>query len=160
MISPSGGETVLVTGASVAGTQELQFNAGGIWTLTNTVQGTARVGVAWAVNGDGGVLAECGVPAAYGVDSQQPGPDRKTKRKDVLPISYSGDDWIGNASAVSSVNFIPPIGESTVLHLSGTGATPFTFDKEGVWTVRLEMMDGSVRVAAIGVNSGCMIVFR
>lgn len=52
LTSPGGGATPL-TSSSLASV----LGAGGVWTLVNPAQGSARVGVAWKVYGDGGTLA-------------------------------------------------------------------------------------------------------
>ena len=143
--SPGGVETEL-TSPSLASV----LNAGGVWTLANSVQGTARIGVAWSVYGDGGTLASGGMAGAYGVDSVQPGPDRRTKMLDILPVAYSGDSWAGDMSQASSLTFTAPDGTATALNLSGTGTTYFRM-ASGLWTVCLQMADGATHTAELKV---------
>ena len=153
--SPSGGATPLAS-PSLASV----LNAGGVWTLASSAQGTARVGVAWTVYGDGGVLAANSFGEIYGVDSEQPGPNRKARKRDTPPVAYSGDDWHSSLSAAASVTFISPSGETTQLDLTGTGATQFTFGKSGLWTIRLVMADGTTREAKVFILAGFSLSIR
>ncbi len=89
--------------------------------------------------------------SVYPVDSRLSGPDRVTKRRDALPVAYTGDNWIGDASKASTLTFVSPEGETTTLNLAGTGAQPFTLNKSGDWTVHLAMADGTTRDATLTV---------
>ena len=152
--SPSGGLTPL-SSSSLAGV----LDAGGVWTLVNSAQGSARVGVAWNVYSDGGTLASGGAAGTYDVDSEQFGPDRRIRITDMLPVAYTGDDWAGDAMAAATLTFVSPEGISTTLNLTGTGATTqFRFGKSGNWTVTLEMANGSTRTAVIRVIGGLTII--
>ena len=142
--SPSGGMTTL-SSPSLAGV----LDAGGVWKLANSAQGTAHVGVAWAVYADGGTLAD-GVSGAYTVESMSPGPNRKVKKREAPPVAYSGDNWLGNPSAASTLEFVSPSGDETNLGLVGSGAQQFTFNKPGQWTVRLTA-GGTVRDAEVTI---------
>ena len=133
--SPSGG-VVTLSSSSLASV----LDAGGVWTIANSVQGTAHVGVAWAVYADGGALAE-GVSGAYTVESMSP------------PVAYSGDDWLGNPSAASTLGFVSPSGDGTNMNLVGCGAQQFTFNKAGQWMVRLTA-GGKVREAEVTIIKG------
>ena len=145
--SPSGG-VVTLSSSSLASV----LDAGGVWTIANSVQGTAHVGVAWAVYADGGALAE-GVSGAYTVESMSPGPDRKVKKREAPPVAYSGDDWLGNPSAASTLGFVSPSGDGTNMNLVGCGAQQFTFNKAGQWMVRLTA-GGKVREAEVTIING------
>ena len=114
---------------------------------------------AWCIvsSPDGCEYAWSGV-SVYPVDSRLPGPDRVTKRKDALPVAYTGDNWIGDASKASTLTFVSPEGETTTLNLTGTGATPFTLKKSGDWTVQLAMADGSTRDATLTVIGEAFIL--
>ncbi len=105
VIPPRGASSTLVTDAASAGSAPFAPDAGGVWTLVNSAQGTARIGVAWPVYNDGGTLVTSGDSPDYVVDSMQEGPNRKIKRREGLPVAYSGDSWHGGATA-SSV--LPP----------------------------------------------------
>ena len=140
------------------------LDMGGVWTLANSEQGTAKIGVAWAANGDIGIsLASASAYGTYAADSKQPGPDRKVRISDVPPVAYSGDDWIGDVSKAAALKFVSPDGVETTINLTGTGTTTpeqFMLDKIGVWTVRLTMADSTVRTAQINVMGGFAIIFR
>ena len=98
---------------------------------------------------------------AYVADSAQEGSDRKTSKKDALPVAYSGDNWVGEASKAATVVFTSPDGTVTTLNLAGTGAQTFPFDSPGKWTVTLMMADGTTRTAVISVmNAGLVIVLK
>ena len=153
VIAPDGTETIL------AGTT-LALDAGGIWTLVNSVQGTARIGVAWSVFNDGGTLATS-TPAVYRINTREEGPDRsKLRPEDALPVAYSGDNWVGNPAKASTLAFIAPNGAETSLDLTGTGAQQFGFGMVGDWTVRLVMADNSVHTAIISIMGGMTFIFR
>ena len=152
--------TTLASSAASAGSSAFTPDKGGVWTLANSAQGEASVGVAWAVNGDGGTLASGGAASPFGIDSMQEGPDRRTTLRDLLPVSYSGDNWIGDAAKASSLTFVSPVGVQTTLNRTGTGATQFAFDKPGNWTVRLAMSDNTVREAVVFISGGFVIVIR
>ncbi len=96
--------------------------------------------------------------SVYPVDSRLPGPDRVTKRRDALPVAYTGDNWVGDASKAATLTFVSPEGETTTLNLAGTGAQPFTLNKSGDWTVRLAMADGSTRDATLTVIGEAFIL--
>ena len=137
------------------------LNMGGFWTLANSGQGTAKIGVAWAVNGDAGLtLATASAFGDYAVDSVQPGPDRKVKISDVPPVAYSGDDWVGDVAAAATVVFTSPGGTETELDLTGTGVHSFPLNSSGRWMVALTMADGTTRTAVINVKDGFIIIFR
>ena len=87
---------------------------------------------------------------AYACDSKGLGPDRRTKRKEALPIAYTGDNWNYGATKPSVLTIISPEGQESVANCLGTGAYPFRFDKLGLWTVRLDA-DGSTSSAAITI---------
>ena len=97
---------------------------------------------------------------AYVVDSMQEGPDRRTNRRDALPVAYSGDNWTGDAAAAATLTFTSPDGTPTVLERTGTGTVPFTFNRPGEWMVRLEMASGTTFDAVLSVVGGLTIVVR
>ena len=77
---------------------------GGVWTLVNSVEGTARVGVPWAVFDDGGTYG-ASATAGFVADMVQSGPDRKLMRREAPLVAYSGDDWHGDLSKASTITF-------------------------------------------------------
>lgn len=107
---------------------------------------------AWRIvsSPDGCLYAWAGT-SAFPVDSRQPGHNRTTKRRAVLPIAYTGDNWIGDAAKAATLTITPPSGEPTVLNLSGTGAQPFDFRTPGDWTVLLAMADGTTRQSTLSI---------
>ena len=159
--APDGTPSTLVSAASADGAYSWTGAAGGVWTLANSVHGFARIGVAWAVYGDGGTLATGGAAEAYAADSMQSGPNRRIHFHDVLPVAYTGDNWVGDASKAATVTFTPPAGsglDPTTLNLTGTGTQSFAFQKPGLWTVRLTMSNGMVREATVNISTGMMLI--
>ena len=108
---------------------------------------------------EGGCLCKSAA-IAYAADSRLEGPDRRTNRRDALPVAYSGDNWTGDAAAAATLTFTSPDGTPTVLNLTGTGTVPFTFNRPGAWSVRLEMVDGTTFDAELSVIGGIVLVVR
>jgi hypothetical protein len=215
VVSPSGARTTLIAAESDATSAALNLNAGGVWTLENSEQGTATFTVRHSLYGtqgagteaspaklvdgdelvdlsagDGfvfslepveGLLNALSIPSGfrlvkvddttwrivssadgclyaaaeivYPVDSVEAGPNRSSKKKEVLPVSYSGDDWVRDMSKASTLTFVAPDGVESTVSLNGTGAAQFKFHTSGVWTVRLTMADGSMKTAILNIIS-------
>lgn len=102
---------------------------------------------------DGCLYAWAGT-VAFPVDSRVTGPDRSTTKAGALPVAYTGDNWIGDASKAATLTLTPPTGEPTTLNLAGTGAQPFTFNKIGNWTLLLAMANGKELQSTLSV-AGC-----
>jgi len=158
-----GAETTLSGGTDA--TSASLPNKGGVWTLVNSAEGTARVGVPWAVFDDGGAYG-ANATAGFAADMVQTGPDRKLKQSEVPPVAYSGDDWAGDLSKAATVTFTPPEGSgleaTTWDDLSGgNGARAFTFNARGVWTVTLTFANNTTRTAQIDIQTaGFMIIVK
>jgi len=136
--APNGTETVLVSDANATGAVAFSPALGGYWTLSNSSLETAKFLVAWAVNGDvDTAIVSSADYGAYWLDTVQAGPDRKTKKSEVPPIAYSGDDWAGDLSKAATVTFTSPGGSATTWSKAGTGADTFTFSERGTWKVEL-----------------------
>lgn len=137
---------------------------GGVWSLINSEEGSARVSVPWSVyQGDGVSLTTGVMGGTFAGDTRQDGPNRRTRVGNPSPpIAYSGDDWAGGASATSTLTIAPSVGGAPIefLDLVGTGTQLFTFDKSGVWTVTLAMEDGTTHTAIIGISGGFLLSFR
>ncbi len=154
VIPPQGASSTLVTDAASAGSAPFAPDAGGVWTLVNSAQGTARIGVAWPVYNDGGTLVTSGNSQGYAVDSAQEGPNRKIKRKEGLPVAYSGDLWHGSATASSVLTVTPPDGVAENIPLSGSGARSISFAKSGTWNLSLAMADATLESEILVNNHG------
>ncbi len=144
VIPPQGASSTLVSDAASAGSAPFAPDAGGVWTLVNSAQGTARIGIAWPVYNDGGILVTSGNSPDWAVDSKQDGPNRKIKRKEGLPVAYSGDLWHGSATASSTLTVTPPGGEAEDVPLTGSGALAITFVKAGIWRLSLAMASATL----------------
>ena len=154
----------LASGTDGAGYATLAsfVNAGGMWTLSNSVLGTVRIGVAWTVFDDGDTAITSGnVSDPYALDTQGDGPNRKVRgRKKFLPVSYTGDDWLRNPSAASTLTFTSPSAVDMVCtNLTGTGAFSYVPTEPGVWRVTLASSIGT-QVADINVFGGMVFSFR
>lgn len=160
------GETVTATSPSgsmlalASSSLSSILNAGGVWTLVGSKHGTALIGVAWNVHNDGGTLASSVVADAFSVDSRHSGPDRRVNLQNIMPVSYTGDNWNGDVSAASTLTFVSPDGIETTLNLTGTGATTeFKLCESGNWTVTLTMASGATHTAIIKVSAGFVLMF-
>lgn len=75
---------------------------------------------------------------AFRFDSVQPGPDRTVRGKGrILPFAFSGDDWVGDSTAASTLSFVPPSGANHNEECLGTGIVEYQLKEPGVWTVTL-----------------------
>ena len=215
LVSPSGVRSTLVSADSDETSVGLEFDAGGVWQVENSEQGSAAFTVRHSLcgtqgagteaspaklvdgdelvdlsAGDGfvfslepveGLLNALSIPSGfrlvkvddttwrivssadgclyaaaeivYPVDSVEAGPNRSSKKKEVLSVSYSGDDWVRDMSKASTLTFVAPDGVESTVSLNGTGATQFKFHTSGVWTVRLTMADGSMKTAILNIIS-------
>ena len=92
----------------------------------------------------GTVASESG---AYLLDTMQGGPDRTIWKRRGYEIAYSGDNWVGGASAALSVTVAPPRGATSTQNFTGTGATPFPLAGKGDTTVTMTV--GSTTQTAV-----------
>lgn len=75
---------------------------------------------------------------AFRFDSKQPGPDRTVKgKRGILPFAFSGDDWVCDPTAASTLSFVSPSGATHNEECLGTGAVEYQLKVPGVWTVTL-----------------------
>ncbi len=155
----NGTATTLATSAATAGSAAFAPNAGGVWTLENSAQGTARIGVPWAVFADGGMLDAGAASPEFVVDAKQAGPDRRTSRLDVPPLAWTCDHWARGSSATATLTLTAPSGAETVLARTGTGAEAFDFSPAGVWTAALAMADGTTLSATLNIGDDATVLF-
>ena len=215
VVSPSGNRTTLVSAESDATSAALNLNAGGVWTLENSEQGTATFTVRHSLYGtqgagtdtspaklvdgdelvdllagDGfvfslepveGLLDELAVPSGfrlvktddatwrivasadgclyvageivYPADSMEQGPNRTSKKRETLPVAYTGDDWVRDMAKAATVTFVAPSGAETVVNRNGTGKTQFKFETSGIYTVHLTMADGTTLTSTLNIIS-------
>lgn len=139
---------------------------GGVWTLTGTTSAygtrTAKVGVPYSLyDGINVTLVTSEASDAFGVDTKKTGPDRTSQRAEVLPIAYSCDDWLRDASTAATLTFLSPSEEETTVSNTGTGSVSYTFKEKGNWTVTLTMADGTKKTAVLTIAvPGLIIIFR
>lgn len=159
--SPSGETTTLVSSAAADGAQAYVPTSGGLWTFANSNGDTAAVGVSWAVYGEEWSLD---ATSSLMLHTEGEGPNRKLKRSEAPPVAYSGDDWAGDLSKAATLTFTPPEGSelaATTWNKTGRGASAFTFNKKGVWTVTLKFADNTTRTAHIDIQaSGFIIIVK
>ena len=159
-LAPDGSSVALVASpAATGGDVSFEPTAGGLWRLVNSSGDNVAVGVAWAVFGDGWSV-DFASPLRVRANTTEDGPNRKVKLQQAPLVAYSGDDWVGDLDAASSVTFIAPSGEEASFDQTGTGSLEFSFNKTGRWTVRLEMEDHSTHEATIVVVGGFVISYR
>jgi len=160
-ISCLGASSTLVSTAASAGSAAFAPNAGGVWTLENSVQGSASIGVPWTVFNDGGTLDSGAVSPGFVVDAKQVGPDRKISRREAPPLSWTCDHWARESDAAATLTLTAPSGTETELSRNGTGSEPFAFTPGGVWTAALAMADGSTLLATLDITEDAtMVLFR
>ena len=154
----NGTVSTLVSDAVAADSQSLAHK-GGVWMLTNSAEGTARVGVPWTVFDDSFTRSSAATTSR--IDTMLPGPDRKLKKSETPPVAYSGDDWAGDLSKASTITFTPPEGsglEATTWNKTGSSAAAFTFNAKGVWTVTLTFADNTTRTAHINIQTAGFVL--
>ena len=161
LTSPAGASTTPVSDAAANGETALAgaFNADGVWRLANSNGGSALVGVAWETFG--APWREASADASCRMHTEGEGPDRKLKKREAPPIAYSGDDWVGDLSKAATVTFTPPEGsglEPTTWNKTGRGASAFTFNAKGVWTVELTFADNTTRTAQINIQTAGFVL--
>ena len=154
LTSPAGASTTPVSDAAASGTTALTgaFDADGVWQIANSNGGSALVGVAWGTFGS--PWRQASADASCRMHTEGEGPDRKLKKSETPPVAYSGDDWKGDLSKASTVTFTPPEESglaATTWNKTGRGASAFTFNAKGVWTVTLKFADNTTRTAHIEI---------
>ena len=161
LTSPAGASTTPVSDAAANGETALAgaFNADGVWRLANSNGGSALVGVAWETFG--APWREASADASFRMHTEGEGPDRTLKKREVPPVAYSGDDWKGDLTKASTITFTPPEGsglEPTTWNKTGRGASAFTFNKKGLWTVELTFADNTTRTAQINIQTAGFVL--
>lgn len=89
----------------------------------------------------------------YPADSMDQGPNRTSKKRESLPVAYTGDDWVRDMAKVATVTFVAPSGAETVVNRNGTGKTQFKFETSGIYTVHLTMADGTTLTSTLNIIS-------
>ena len=134
-------------------------SGGGVWRLVNSSGDNVAVGVAWGVFGDGWSV-DFASTLRVRAHTLGDGPDRRVKLLYIPPVAYSGDDWIGDIDAASSITFIAPSGREAQFDKEGTGAFEFNFNENGLWNVRLAMEGDLTREAEVMVSgTGFFVIF-
>ncbi len=151
--------TTLATSAATAGSAAFAPDAGGVWTLENSVQGAARIGVPWSVFADGGTLDASAASPGYVVDAKEVGTDRRTSRLAVPPLAWTCDHWARGPSAAATLTLTAPSGAETVLPRTGTGAESFDFSPAGIWTATLAMADGTALLATLNIMDASTVLY-
>ena len=153
MEAPDGTATTVST--ALSGTYAFSPASSGVWSLSNSEGGKVYVSVPWAVTG--GAVCTSGA-SAFAVDTKECGPNRKSLKKEVLPIAYSGDGWCRSRIAVSTLTLTSPTGAVTSVALTGTGAVPVTFSQTGDWILSLAMDDGTTLAGVLTLAGRGLII--
>ena len=94
----------------------------------------------------------------YSLETMFNGPDR-TVKAGRWNLTYSGDDWAGDATKASRIVVTSPKGVVTTLDFNGTGVTQFQFPHRGDWRVVLTMANNAEYEAIITVPSTGAVVY-
>jgi hypothetical protein len=107
-----------------------------------------------SVNG----LLYAGADFVFQADTRLPGPDRRMKKREFMPLAYSGDFWTGtNAAATATLAIYDPSGASAVQVVSGLDSIVFAPNVAGEWTITLS--DGTTTLTSlVNVESGGFIL--
>lgn len=103
-------------------------------------------------------LLYVGADVAFLADTRLPGPDRKMKKSESMPLAYSGDLWTGtNAAATATLTIYDPSGTSAAHVVSGWDSVVFAPDVAGEYTITLS--DGDTTLTSlINVAAGGFIL--
>ena len=153
MEAPDGTATTVST--ALSGTYAFSPASSGVWSLSNSDGGKVYVSIPWAITG--GAICTSGA-SAFAVDTKECGPNRKSLKKEVLPIAYSGDGWCRSRIAVSTLTLTSPTGSVTSVALTGTGAVPVTFSQTGDWILSLAMDDGTTLAGVLTLAGRGLII--
>ena len=90
----------------------------------------------------------------------QEGPNRKIKKREGLPVAYSGDLWHGSGTASSTLTVTQPDGASEDIPLVGTGIYSVPFDMAGLWKLSLVMADTTLESEVDVKGAGFQLIVR
>ena len=159
VVAPDGGNVALVTSAAADGDAAFSPTSGGLWQLVNSKGQVVPVGVTWSVFNDGWSL-DLDTSSPFGMHTKGEGPNRRGRASEFPAVAYSGDGWLGDAAATSTLTITPPTGEASSQNFVGTDAAPFSFDRIGRWNVRLDASNGATYEATLYVSGGLCVVFQ
>ena len=151
------GTTTTVSTAST-GSYAFSPKSNGVWILKNSEGGKVYVSIPWteAV----GSICTSGV-SPFAVDTKEPGPDRKSYKREILPIAYSGDGWQRNRSAASILTFTSPDGAVSERPFKGSGVEVFNLRESGSWTLSLAMDNGTTLAGVLTlIGPGFVVSFH
>lgn len=107
-----------------------------------------------SVNG----LLYAGADVVFSADTRLPGPDRKMKKRESMPLAYSGDFWTGtNAAATATLTIYDPSGASAAQVVSGWDSVAFAPKVAGVWTLTISNGDTTL-TSLVNVEAGGFIL--
>ena len=101
----------------------------------------------------GGMIYE-GDAVGYASDGRTDGPDRRISMRDVLDVAFSGDGWVGDPEAGSTLSVTSPSGAKTEYEMAGTGATTIEMKERGDWALVLTLEDGRTWRSTVRVFQG------
>lgn len=110
-----------------------------------------------SVNG----LLYAGADFVFQTDTRLPGPDRKMKKRESMPLAYSGDFWTGtNAAATATLTIYDPSGASAAQVVSGWDSVGFAPKVAGVWTLTISNGDTTLTSLVNVVSGGFILTVR
>ena len=122
----------------------LQLPSG--YCLTESANGSFRMNK--SEDGCRYVCADVGYP----IDAKRSCSGRRIYQQDVLPVAYSGDSWRRDPVKTSILTIVDPDGvENDPYELAGTGVKSISFNKLGVWRLRLDMENGKFCEASVNI---------
>ena len=155
MEAPDGTATTVST--ALSGTYAFSPASSGVWSLSNSDGGKVYVSIPWAITG--GAICTSGA-SAFAVDTKESGPNRKSYKKEVLPIAYSGDGWCGSKTSASTLTLTSPTGAAAATPFTGVGTMTFVPDKIGNWAASLALEDGTTLSSVLTIiGHGFIISF-
>ena len=101
--------------------------------------------------------------ASFVADTETSGPNRRVRgKRAVVPgISFTGDNWVGNGSAASTLTLTSPADVASAENLTGTGTFAFPMSSGfGVWTVSLAYGTTLLEAEIKYTGDGLLIVFK
>ncbi len=119
----------------------------GLWRLAATASG----------------LVSVSETASFVADTETSGPNRRVRgKRAVVPgISFTGDNWVGNGSAASTLTLTSPGDVASAENLTGTGTCAFPMSSGfGVWTVSLAYGTTLLEAEIKYTGDGLLIVFK
>lgn len=101
-----------------------------------------------------------GAEASFPIDTRGTGPDRRMRRNETMLLAYSGNEWIGDEAASSSLSIVYETDTRADMEFTGNGTVLFEPRTTGVYTVTLTAGE-NVSTSRISVSlAGTFVILR